>query len=67
VKAALRLVRFYGGGVSLRDLLGSPRLMRLADDEMREEISSTITANEELAGDIAFAQHAGQFFGQGNV
>jgi hypothetical protein len=58
VKAALRLVRHYNGGVTLAQLLGSARLMRLANEEMTAYYHQV----GEAEADDAFEAHAGGFF-----
>lgn len=64
MKAALRLVRFYGGGVGLSELLASSRLMRLAEQTMREEIAGAAAVSSDLADDMAFLQNATAFFAE---
>jgi hypothetical protein len=64
MKRALRLVRFYGGGVSLGELLGSSRLMRVASEVQEEELAAFDAARQEQAGDAAFAANVGGFFAE---
>jgi hypothetical protein len=60
MKRALRLVHFYGGGVTLGELLGSSRLMRLAAEIQQESLD----AWQEAAADAAFDANATGFFSE---
>lgn len=62
---ALRIVRHFSGGVSVRDLLASSRLMQIAAREMRREQAALSAQFESDLQDMRFDAHAAQFFGQG--
>lgn len=63
MKAALRMVRFYNGGVSLHDLLASARLMRLADQGMASAAAVEAHTQREASLDADFYAHAAEWVG----
>lgn len=64
MKAALRLVRGYGGGITLRDLLSSPSLMRLAGEVLLDEAAARANARREAVLDASFDANAAEFLGR---
>lgn len=63
--AALRIVRYFNGGVTLSEVLSSARLMQIATREMRREQEALAIQTERDSQDWAFANHAAAFFAEG--
>lgn len=63
MKSALRLVRYYGGGVNLDQVLASSHLMRLARAVQHEDNSALQLEEKEAVDDALFEMRAAAFLG----